>query len=424
MVETELLRDNIEGQEKNQANMVAMTSNIFKRKAAGEDLNVGRPKKRPRRKAYITMMCVDNIIRQATGKGLEQYRMKGDDGVPTAPDTWKCVSLAPDCGPDIVAMVSYLQYGPDPLVVDVTWDLSHANWNDVKFMYTDCMLWPHMLLMVSAMNMAFGSELSPHRLKQVREAFRDYQATASAASCPLFHYYLPGILAQAGTPERISEDGIEQEVWDNMSNDPILNSMGQKNNLARFMGIVKQAEKDQRIWSKKAWVYLAASMQLGYESTAKVRRILQEMKATAVGGKRLPKENEVKPSVRSGAREGQLRSVAENQLHIAAMMYSDFENRIVQQICLVAATEVSQWHSAQNHILRDLDSVQAFEQEQIQNGIREVLTKTMSKLSSPVALASCEIKARWSLQQVKELQGGSGCGTIMEQQDRCELLQK
>ena len=52
--------------------------------------------------------------------------------------------------------------------------------------------------------------------------------------------------------------------------------------------------------------------------------------------------DDVKGSMRAGKKESTIRSVAENQLHIAAMMYSDPNNREIQQITLVACSEAEE----------------------------------------------------------------------------------
>ena len=153
----------------------------------------------------------------------------------------------------MLAAVNWLQYSQG-LNIEVTFDLNHGSWNDVKLMYSDAGFWPHVLLMCSAQNVAFGSELSPNRLAQVRQCFQDYQKIMNWRTCPVYHRFMASILQEQGYSSLVNQECIAQEVWEGMLVDPVLSSMGERVNLGRFMGAVRRAELDMPVWDKMAWV--------------------------------------------------------------------------------------------------------------------------------------------------------------------------
>lgn len=82
------------------------------------------------------------------------------------------------------------------------------------------------------------------------------------------------------------------------------------------------------------------------------------------------------------------------------------------------------WHSKQNKTLRDLASVQAFEQHEINTGVNEMLRKMMGQLRDKAGLTKCGIDIAWDSKRLAELQRPEFFGDIVDQQDRCELYQR
>ena len=252
-----------------------MATAVMKRRG-GHEVNVGRPRKKPRSKAYTTGLAIDNALRTTTGAGFEQFLPPPAEFA--APAEWKFLSMAPDQGPDVVALTQWLLH-KQRINLEVTWDLNHGSWNDIKLMYRDAGLWPHILLMTAAQNVGFGSELSPNRMKQIRQCFADYQCICNPRTCPVFQHFLPLILAEQKSLVRLSYEGqAEDEVWNNMRNDPVLTNMGERVNLGRCLGSVRRTALDLPCWSKRAWVYTVAAMMMGYEGTTKMRQLAEHMK--------------------------------------------------------------------------------------------------------------------------------------------------
>jgi hypothetical protein len=206
----------------------------------------------------------NNIWKQCTGEGLLQLSTLDEEGVERPAKRWKCGHVSPDMGSNNVACVSYLQYGPLHLNLDVTYDFSHGAYNDVKGMEKDVGLWPSVLMLTTAYNCRYGSDLSPNRLKQIRESLFEYMLKADPQTCPLYNGYLPDILRQAGVPELMSDPDIAFEFWDKMIDDPLLTTMLTKVNLSRFFDPQFRAMKEKKVWAKQAWIFDAASAGLNY----------------------------------------------------------------------------------------------------------------------------------------------------------------
>ena len=230
----ELVEGSCEQEDGLRASTTGMATAVMKRRG-GHEVNVGRPRKKPRSKSYTTGLAIDNALRTTTGAGFEQFLPPPAEFA--APAEWKFLSMAPDQGPDVVALTQWLLH-KQRINLEVTWDLNHGSWNDIKLMYRDAGLWPHILLMTAAQNVGFGSELSPNRMKQIRQCFADYQCICNPRTCPVFQHFLPLILAEQKSLVRLSYEGqAEDEVWNNMRNDPVLTNMGERVNLGRCFGL-------------------------------------------------------------------------------------------------------------------------------------------------------------------------------------------
>lgn len=178
-------------QELQEAKVAAKTRvRLWARRKGGDDVIAKAPKKRERAKAFTTAVTWNNIWKQCTGEGLLQLSTLDEEGVERPAKRWKCGHVSPDMGSNNVACVSYLQYGPLHLNLDVTYDFSHGAYNDVKGMEKDVGLWPSVLMLTTAYNCRYGSDLSPNRLKQIRESFFEYMLKADPQTCPLYNGYL------------------------------------------------------------------------------------------------------------------------------------------------------------------------------------------------------------------------------------------
>ena len=143
---------------------------------------------------------------------------------------------------------------------------------------------------------------------------------------------------------------------------------------------------------------------------------------SSIGSARASADDYVQPTLKSHSKAATVRSVAENQVHIASMMYSDISNRDTQMITLVAAEAATDWHSAQNKQLRTLSSVHEWELRQIQVGLKELLTTTLKAALDDSSLKKCGLDQTWDSDMVRRLHTDARMGKLVEQRDRAQLL--
>ncbi len=101
--------------------------------AIGKEAGSGQPAKRRRTKAYQATMMLDNLLKHSTGFPLSHFRVQNAPDGQWAGDpwTWPLLTLAPDSGPDNVAMEHFLtcEVGSN---IETTWDWSHSLNSAVK----------------------------------------------------------------------------------------------------------------------------------------------------------------------------------------------------------------------------------------------------------------------------------------------------
>ena len=93
------------------------------------------PKKRKRTKTYVMLHCLNNMLKQSSGKQLSDFRPPTDDdnNFTTDPFSWNLLCLAPDMGPDMLCGAYALLYRAESkLNFQVDFDISHSLNNAAK----------------------------------------------------------------------------------------------------------------------------------------------------------------------------------------------------------------------------------------------------------------------------------------------------
>ena len=147
------------------------------------------------------------------------------------------------------------------------------------------------------------------------------------------------MLREAGTPERLSDEGIQLGIWKDLPDDEVLNVMGGRRSiLVASWGAVYKSRSDMSVWSKKAFFYTVAASEMGGGSSSKAAKLASDLAArSASGSAALPGEAIGTTTLKSGEKECRIRTVAENHE----------SNRVTQGITLAGASEVMAWHGLQ-----------------------------------------------------------------------------
>jgi hypothetical protein len=178
----------------------------------GAEAEGKRKRARYRTKAYEWLLALDNALRISVGEGLVRYRMP-DPAAGVDPLKWPRLSLAPDQGTDGMAAVHYLMYSKG-INIDMTPDTSHGMWRDVQLSIKRAGHWSLLLLVTACFNIFHGPFEEDRFWHTVKDAVAEYFLVADPHSCPIFQYYLPLILDDRDEAERLTEEGIENAMWE------------------------------------------------------------------------------------------------------------------------------------------------------------------------------------------------------------------
>jgi hypothetical protein len=244
-----------------------VSQKLAKRQLGLEDKTKDQPQRKRRRlKTFQTMMSLSNMLRQMTGRGLERFYVPRNEAgkFTTDPFEWPHCNAAVDQGPDNMAMDHFVGYGPTQLNFHSDWDLTHGAHNDaVKETLKQCGLWRHILQVMSAMNSAYGSTMSPPRLAQIREAAQEYMENVDYRSDPWFNHWLPHIARHMSDLAAGDED-LGAQVWSRLKEAPLLWYKNIKVNVGKYMVAIKRSREDVPVFVIKALLYGYACYQLGY----------------------------------------------------------------------------------------------------------------------------------------------------------------
>ena len=232
---------------------VEKASRWLKRKLGqdGGEKDAPLRKKRRRTKSYEMLCSMHNALMQTCGFGLGRFQAQADSELYSRPFDWPFASCAADQGPDMLCGLNFLQFKPGVNIARVD-DLSHGCWNDVRKALKANDLWPRILMMIVAYNVPYGSQLSPSRLKQLREAVVEYQGVASPGRCPIFAYYLPLIMEDLGRPPNAADEEWVDQLWAGLPDHDILWKKGDKVGLSRFFAVVYKNKAESSDWNTRA----------------------------------------------------------------------------------------------------------------------------------------------------------------------------
>lgn len=317
----------------------------------GQDIEIGRPKKKPRLESFQDLVALDNMLSVGTGSGLSQFSTVDEQGHEQPPEEWRILSLSPDQGPDCKCAVNFLQFSGMSLVVDCCDDMSHGAWNDIRAMLKGSGAWSHQLLMMCAYNTPYGSAPSPARLDQARLALEWYLRDIDIQQDQLFQHFMPLILQDAGLSSLLHQEGVIDHVKALLL-DPQLLKKGDKVSLVRFMRAIYKARAEDVLWNRRALIYTVLCLELGYESSKKRSDMLASVKSR-LGSSSSSSKVDVDDQKETMTREQKILAIkgaAENQVHIACMMFSDREQQLTQRCIVHVCDAATQWHSTKPRV--------------------------------------------------------------------------
>ena len=319
---------------------------------------LGKACKRKRVKSMHWGLALDNCLKFTCGHGVEAFELT-EKVRQKCPYDWPKLQVIPDQGPDGMCMGNAFAYGWQNRVFNIhmAFDKSHGAHNDVKGAVKAAGLWSHQLLAAVAAAAPFSPWNTGTRRQQVKEAMVEYFEHMDQ-NCPLFQECLPLLLKEAGQSHRMTENGIDREVWKALKEDRIWDEAGTKLSLSRFQSTVAHARKDVDQWTKRFLGMMYCGMELGCVSEDlfdKMEKEMEKEKAEPATGKTSTAQDEIKRH----------RALTNNNLAIACMYYSDYENRHKQAMIRDVCGSVYRWHCEQNRATRSAAHTYSFEMKML-----------------------------------------------------------
>lgn len=146
-------------------------------------------------KTLANILETNNMHTIASTHSLARYRIKmlPSGEWELSPYLWPHLSLCPDRAAPNIATDCFL--GQHVLLnVHTDWDLEHDYKNSGNQALKDNRLWKMWVAMTAAHNCTYGSQLSPARFFQIKEAFKIYCDTVNPKTDAWLLYWMPFII--------------------------------------------------------------------------------------------------------------------------------------------------------------------------------------------------------------------------------------
>ena len=162
--------------------------------------NAKKPGAKPKRrvKTLQNMIHMDGFVQNLTKgkKTLYTYFVeRGEDGrITSDPYLWELLNSCTDRAPDNVCTKHYFDH--IGLCVNFDFDEDHDGANIQKGALHDTKLYRFVTLIAGCLNLAYGSMMSPPRLKQIQQALVHHWSSHTPSSDQWFQFWLPYMLVQ------------------------------------------------------------------------------------------------------------------------------------------------------------------------------------------------------------------------------------
>ena len=142
------------------------------------------------------------MLKGSAGQTLARYHINPESELFQRPFEWPHLNFCLDRAANNICMDNYFAYVAN-LNVHCDWDVEHDSKNSGNQALKDAGLWKFHVTMVAAHNCTYGSQMSPARSKQIREAFAEYTEFVNPRTDPSFQYWLPFLIQHLGLEGKI-----------------------------------------------------------------------------------------------------------------------------------------------------------------------------------------------------------------------------
>lgn len=356
---------------------------LGKRKAAPGSAEE-RPRKLQRQKAQQWISALQSVLETSTGHGLLRYcPEKGNEVTTDLP----FLSLHADAGSDGLAASFYLRYHMK-LNIEFWADPSHQWWRDMINSWSKMGWSPWVRLMCVVLNLAHGPWEDGSRWWQLRLSTQEYLDEIEPTECPLFMRYFGDLIFELSMEDLQSCDDIYDLVWQRLREHWMMEKRGTKIALCRFASFIDAALSFKDSWTFSLIRLVYYGMATGmFDGTSLSQKLGAKIKTGDL------------PSGRQGVKHGdadqaRLRVMCQSNVHLSAVLLSDYVGRARLRAIAVCTEAMREWHGHQSQELRSAHSTFKWLCDQLSGGMLKPLRETMQYLEDPSKLSEIGITIR------------------------------
>ena len=259
------------------------------------------------------------------------------------------------------------------------WDFRHGNWRDIMGALKATRQWASTMMCMVAYNVPHGPWNDDMRYQQCKVAMGDLLTNTKPSDCPLFQSMLPELMSEAGLEGLLAGDSPDQALRQSLLGDDTWAAKGEKVVVNRFMGMRRKAKLETQKWSRRSFAYQYTCLEQGFFNGAKFNKLVV---------KAAENEDQTTSSKREQPGDKALKNSCQNSMVVAAMVYANPDNRVMQTILWVATQPLEEWHHLQSTSCRSAAETRDFlVQQQGPGGFLKVMACTLAVVMSPTDLA-------------------------------------
>lgn len=354
------------------------------RKRKGDETKGSKgPPKKFRKKAYHWLVSLNSSLATVAGKSLTAFKVDKDESKRPPPEEWPYLMISADQGPDGVCASFFARYHQF-MNVDFFWDPSHGHQRDILASIGQVGLSAWMHLMTVVYNLGHGPWDSHARFSQLSESTSTYIEN-HVQRCPIFNHYKYHIAQDFGMTDEPGAQVSDDDIISAMRQHWTTKRKGAKVHLCRFGDFInKAAEAD-----KYHHFFLLRCLHLGLDEGMFGEAVLEVLRRPQkLNTPDLDKQEAKIEVARSNDAHQSIRSLAKNNIAVAAIMLSDPLTQVRARCVHMLPAPMSSWFSVQSRTLRSSSEAANWLLQQVTGTIWTPFRQVVGQLSDSSVLES------------------------------------
>jgi hypothetical protein len=274
-----------------------------------------------------------------------------------------------------------------PANIDVTWDVSHAVWKDVKGSIKGTGDWAFMLMLMASWQMKHGPYQQDQRLHQIRQCLAEYAKMVTPDTCEWFRECMPLIAKDRHEEHKLLDDRYPKQLWDDVVLGSHWTRKGTRPTLNRFMSLIREGVQELPLWHTRRHNQIVVCLQEGLLSHRKIQKYIADKRAirmTAAGQGSVAEGSEDKaPMIGSTVEEKAIKAAAQNLLVVSTLILDDCYNARLGKMIVGVYSGWDTWHQEQNKRLRDVAQTISWMTEQCSGKFDSAISDMFLNASKP-----------------------------------------